>query len=59
MHALNDENYNPKRLKLYIQENLILNDYVKQPTNEINKQTIMHDKLQTSAQLLEFARKNN
>jgi len=37
MHALNDENYNSERLNLYMQENIILNDNVKQPTNEINK----------------------
>jgi len=29
MHALNDKNYNPKRLNLYMQENIILNDDVK------------------------------
>ena len=36
MHALNDENYNPKRLNLYMQENAFLNDDVKQLTIEIN-----------------------
>ena len=36
MHALNDENYNPKRLYLYMQGNVTLNDDVKQLTNEIN-----------------------
>ena len=36
MHALNDENYNPKMLNLYVQENVILNENVKQPTNENN-----------------------
>jgi len=33
MHALNDENYNPKRPNLYIQGNVIINNDVKQPTN--------------------------
>jgi len=28
MHALNDENYNPKRFNLYMHENVILNDDV-------------------------------
>jgi len=37
MHALNDKNCNPKRLNLYMQEKVILNDDVKQSTNEINK----------------------
>jgi len=37
MHAINDENYNPKRLNLYMRRNVILNDDVKQLTNEINK----------------------
>jgi len=37
MHALNDENCNPNWLNLYMQGNVILNDDVKQPTNEINK----------------------
>jgi len=34
MHVLNDETYNPNRLNIYMQENVILNE---QPTNEINK----------------------
>jgi len=37
MHALNNKNYNPKRLNLYMKRNIILNDDVKQPTNKINK----------------------
>ena len=56
MHALNDENYNHKKFNLYMQRNVILNVMLSNWQMSLLTLTIMHDKLQISAQPLEFAR---